>query len=442
MRRKNVLGWVTVIVGVFVFAMTAYSQTGTVAEIACEECSKCTLGNVPCATTNVVEGPQGTTTTVTEPLSPFDYDGRPFEANGFGTTGYCTGFNFAQDPERDCKLLFDVCNCPEVCKVAPGTLMGIQMIIETPGVYFADDTMNTIYFDIRERRENFCRRNNDDGLPLDTEMQEAVVFYNAADYRVAYQRDTVNGGREDYEIRNFGDIVYYRNADFTNPGTPMPGAVTGAIPAENRVVALQSVAETDYMFNEDDMLGHCYIWIDIPAMRIDPTVAQKGANIDVAVRLLFNREVGICEDCAPPDICWCRRTVGKVCCDTGTTQDPDKGCVFFPYAVVQNAAGWETGIALTATVPLPDNAYYELTLTDAAGNVATYRKSADVSRIWAFMLDSELANFAMTQGTALVPGAVSVNATSNFAMDGYSFLTDGNFGAGTLARGCAGNCCP
>jgi len=438
-----------------------YNRTDP-AKVSCTSCPKCLVGNIPCPGTTVIPGPQGTSTTVTESSYPFDYDGNPAVDGGFGSYGYCTGYNQADDSTRNCKFIFDVCSCDEACNLVPGAKMGIQMYIKTAGVYFADPTMTTVNFDIWQyvtsTETSAVCANTVDKEPAVTTMRTSPYYIGAVSgNRISgdFDIDAEEIGETGSAVRNFGTVRYYRTFSeveynskqkfesyVSNEGVPLAGALTTSVPAVNRVVALQSDYETDYVITKDDAAGQCKLWIDIPAMRVDPSV-PKGTIIQVQIRLLFNRvPAGVCPECAPPDVCDCTLDVGVVCCDDSGVDPTGQYCMYFPYVVegIELSSGWAAGIAITSRAEtMPTDAYCELTLTDMAGNVATYTKTG-VQKIWTFMVDSELANFT---GSTLVPGAASLTVQSNYSMDGYSFLTDGNFGAGTLARGCgSGKCAP
>jgi len=435
-----------------------YNRTDP-ANVVCTNCPKCPLANIPCPGTTVIPGPQGTSTTITESAYPFDFDGNPAIEAGFGSYGYCDGYNQADDPTRNCKFIFDLCSCDASCQLVPGEKMGIQMYIKTPGVYFADPTMTTVHFGIWQSVNSVCA-NTGDKEPAVTQMQEVRYYIGAeSGNRISgvYEKDgeEIDETASGYEVRNFGTVKYYRTftevaynskgkfeSFVSNEGVPLAGALTTSVPAANRVVVLQSEYASDYVITKDDVGGACKLWIDIPAMRVDPSV-PKGTIVQVQVRLLFNREIGgVCPECSPPDVCDCTVDVGVVCC--GEAVDPTTGqyCMYFPYVVqgIELSSGWAAGVAITSrSETMPTEPYCELTLMDQAGNVATYKKTG-VGKIWTFMVDPELANFT---GGTLVPGAASLTVKSNYSMDGYSFLTDGNFGAGTLPRGCgSGKCAP
>jgi hypothetical protein len=495
MKAKKALS--LVLVGIFAFATVAGAADdyNFSSHTNCKICPKCDIGNVPCPTTTTIPGPQGTSTVVTEEASPFDFDGRAYIDGGFGSYGYCTGFNYSDDPLRNCKYTFDVCSCDAACEITMGEAMGLQMYIKTPGVYWASydsTTMNSIHFDIYEQvtgtnpTTSICAANTNG--PLVTTMESVPYYESESGERISgevsvdkmdFVHAVVDGVEQDYtgnEVRAFNQIKYYRGynhnpddkTDFedcpvagdpsycinnkgkyvsvpdpTMEGTPLAGSLKGAIPVVNRVNILQSEYAGDYRITKTDPKGRCKLWIDIPPMRIDPTIAKEGDIVEIAVRLIFNREVeGLCPECDPPDVCECIVQVAVVCCGDSGVDDSGQYCMYFPYVVegIELSSGWAAGIAVTSRAEtMPADAYCELTLTDMAGNVATYKKTG-VQKIWTFMVDSELANFT---GSTLVPGAASLTVQSNYSMDGYSFLTDGNFGAGTLARGCGtGKCAP
>ena len=430
MKMKSVLGLLTVVVTVFAFALTAYAGAGT-----CYNCEKCAPGKIPCPGSETQTGPQGTTTTTTDAASPFDYDGTPV-GGAFGPWGYCAGYNILEQPDRNCKMIFDICKCPTACEFNAGDRIGIKMTILTGGVYWADPSHRTIYFDMYANENAPCPTTNL-GVPTVTTMEESNVYDNGAGWG---EEDDIITNRE---VRNFGPIEYYRDTAATVLGTPLAGDYTGTIPVANQVVSLQSFAETDYMITKDDTNDYdCKLWIDIPPMRLDGT-AQAGAPINVEVQILYDREnVGICAECHPPITCECTRQVGIICCDSQEVVT-GAGCMFFPYVLqgLIDSSGWSTGVAVSCREDaMPADAWVKLTLKDQGGNTSSYtRTNMGSGLVWAFVLDDIMAEF----DTALIAGATSLQVESNYSMDGYQFLNvAGTFGAGSNARGCDGKCCP
>lgn len=439
---KKVWVILTVMISVFAFVAVAMAADYNRSTGEYDKCDKCPLGRIPCPGQTIIQGPQGATSTADDPSYPFDFDGDAYvraadrdvtpgpnynppaanvQTRGFGTWGYATGDNYADDPERNCKFLFDLCACDEACNIKTGKKMGIEMYIKTAGVYFADpvliDAANsygnvdavgrpTVHFDIWPDYVQPCTINGQ-AQPNIIEMNTAPYYMANGEKFVGTPDDAAAG----WVVRNFGPVEYYTGFSegdnskgmfesnlthqYTNE-SPLPGEYKGAVPARNRVVALTSFEETDYLINEFDVKGECKLWIDIPAMRIDPTVAQEGATIKLQVRLLFNREIdGLCPACDPPDVCDVTFDVGIVCADSVVPQD-DEYCMFFPY-VLQGLAetdGWSTGIAISARGDaMPDDAWVKLTLKDRAGNLATYtRSSMGSGLVWSFVLDSQMVS--------------------------------------------------
>lgn len=487
---KKVLGLLLAMLMVFSFGLTANAQYDNVSEGECHNC-KCPMRTIPCPGTNtVVEGQSEIV--VTESAYPFDYDGKPYiddsdpaTQDGFGSFGYSAGYNFANDDTINCKAIFDLCTCDDACDIAPGKKMGIQMVIKTPGVYFADPDVipaqetdpdkdgnpragqNTVFFTMDNKWEAYCSTDSQERPTVTLMDQTAFYFYNNVTGSRVEDDDGTGNVAVGMGVRNFGPVEYYTKyttEDYEKSGhhyytitpahqysneEPLSGPHTGQIPARNRVNVLQSFIETDYMFtNADtaDALGNCKIWIDIPTMRIDPTVAEKDARIEVELRFLFGRKpAGICPECDPPDMCSCViADVGQVCDSSGVVVGSEY-CMFFPYVLqgIQESDGWATGVAITCTQDeMPEDAWVELELRDRAGNKATYRReNLGAGLVWSFVLDDIMDNF---EGT-LVPGATALKVNSNYAMDGYQFLNvAGTFGAGSNARGCmgSGSCCP
>lgn len=544
MKRIGMVGFLTVMISIFVITLPAFSDTcgtggdpndcgvenynwGDITLInpgephcpqqntnGCEgcpdSCTKCAPYPVPCAKTTTEEGYQGQQIVTTQDSYPFDFDGTintdpnsaTYGVKTSGAYGYCLGadvrYNSGDDPlegiragynnpygraeeagdsRRNCRFIADLCMCPEACELTVGTRIGIQMIIRTPGVYFADYRARenwTINFEIADSDEVLCDRDY---------MKPGRELLDSSGDRVGTVNESIHDRLQDapLRIRNFGPVTYYRTCNDTPCSDtmnyfetapiaqypteePLSGRNLDPVPDRNRVQVLQSNLATDYVINEDDIkLSACYVWLDIPPMRVDSTVATPGAEIKITVRFLFHKEDYICDDCSPPGVCECTKSVGKVCCEADDIVDPTQGCVFFPYVFQgMNAAMpiWQSGIAVSAIFAkdvaaadyvLPDGAYCELTLMDQRGNVATWKKTDMGSGlVWAFTLDQILSNFTMVRGASLEPGASALFIRSNYRMDGYSFMLgdfdDVAIGAGQLARSCddlgSAKCCP
>ena len=109
---------------------------------------------------------------------------------------------------------------------------------------------------------------------------------------------------------------------------------------------------------------------------------------------------------------------------------PGSFSMYFPY-VLTASAPWNTGLVVTniGTVTLPADMEATFTLTDSTGAIFTYVKSDFTTTIYAFFLDDIVSEFG-----APAAGPAWLQVDTNFPVDGYEFLTDGTFGAGTLPR--------
>jgi len=448
---KKVLGVLTLSVAMLVCATAAMAadNQGDIGS-GCRACEKCALQNVPCP--GEKDGVQGNKSVTG--VSPFDYDDvygycpnqAQIDANGSGIIADDNKNGVIDANEvtmiRRCRLIFNVCDCPESCKLLPDQKVGIQMTILTPGVFWAED-------------KNYTDAN-----------YATIWFQNYKTYAEACAPATgtlTNVNNKDGR-KDFGRINYYRSLTeklndknklervlvgngrplsvVDDPSTPVDESVTGyyagSIPPGNRVQVLESDRDYDYTITKEDE-GRCQFWIDIPAMRLDGE-AKKGDVIKVRVSLLTNRTFsGICSACEQPNICECIISVGVVCCETDSTS----GCFFFPYVLqgLQESQGWVSGIAVSATGDsLPAGAYCKLTLKDQTGNIATWTKSDMGNRlVWAFVLDNIMPEFKKT----MEPGACSLKVESNYPIDGYTFMNANmQFGTGTMPRACSGACNP
>jgi len=109
------------------------------------------------------------------------------------------------------------------------------------------------------------------------------------------------------------------------------------------------------------------------------------------------------------------------------------GTIYFPYVI--SGGNWATGVVVTnlnSPLTASDIAAMEatFTLTDYTGASFTYTKTDFTTGIWVATVDNLIAE----AGWSPAVGAAWLKVSANFDLDGYSFLTDGTFGAGTLAR--------
>jgi len=106
--------------------------------------------------------------------------------------------------------------------------------------------------------------------------------------------------------------------------------------------------------------------------------------------------------------------------------------MYFPY-VLTGSQPWSTGVVVTNMAPADITAEdMEVTfiLTDSNGD--TYTETVDdfTTVVWSGNLDNAAADW----GWAPAAGNAWLKVIANFPVDGYCYLTNGQFGAGTLPR--------
>ena len=351
-------------------AVFAIALPATAAD-PCSNC-KCPAQNIVCG--SVEE--QGTDTCVY-----FDYE---------PGVGYC---DYPRGSLDNCRVIFDICECTDVTEVfAAGQVIGIRMSILTDGVYWTDYSAGLtgeVAFDMYDNKDSAC----DDLI----------------------------------QNRTFGDVEYYLDCEGDEEGTPNDRVINDCtVPADQKVIMLSSEPGSGYTItqaDEDDSL-HTW-WIDIPAMVYDIDEITPGDVVQVKIELLNEIIGGICAECV--SVCECTVEVGTLCCE----EEEISYSMYFPYVVTQNDT-WGTGIVVTnlsSSVSI-DDMQATFTLTDWEDNTFTYTKTDFDAKVWAFMLDDQLPNFS---GTPAV-GSAWLKVSTNFSVDGYQFMTDGVFGAGTLPR--------
>ncbi len=377
---KKLLVLITVMTAVFGFSTGAFADWG---DPICTTCKGCQVEHIPCTI--------GTGQDVT-PLCPgFEYDSFPFQPI---RSGYCTNVNLGANLQN-CRAIFNICNCENPAIFDDGEIIGIRMTVLVDGVagqlgaYWADPSVNNI----------------------------AMYTYGTADGEPC---GTVLGNPE-----NFGPIDYYQS-DRVTAATPLAGSSCDPILAANQAVVLFSTDPTlGYLIDATDVLEKRHEWwIDIPGLRIDRNVLHNEELISVKIELLAAGTGGICADCDA--VCECIIDVANVCCEKVAVSK----CMYFPYVLPGDTA-WGTGIVVTniSDVAIADMVA-TFTLTDKTGAEFTYTKSDFTSKVWSAWLNDILPEFS---GTPEI-GSAWLKVSTNFSVDGYEFLTDGVFGAGTLPR--------
>ena len=344
----------------------------------CENCDKCDLDDIDCPATAV---------NVSDECGYFDYDSPDAEPNATktGAVGYVDDAE-AGDNEN-CKVIFDICCCDAdaIAYFVKDQTIGVRMTSLTDGFYFTDDD---IHIDIYEVDGAYCTAAN---MAAPQTLTGAYIYKDAA-----------------------GEVC-------------SPAAKAGvncSVLSDQKAVVVETDRLEGYQITQPDIDdSRCKWWFDMPAMRYDFDDATRGDRVYVQIELM-TAESGICSDWKV--ICTCIVDLGVWCPETVGTE-----CIYFPY-VLPGDTTWSTGIALTnleSSNVEPADMEATFTLTDMTGAVFTYTKDDFTSVVW-----STYVNLIEFEEGIPATGPAWLRVNTNFNVDGYQFLTDGTFGAGTLPR--------
>jgi len=417
MKLRNLVGITTLVLAVVVSAY-AFAATGVNLDATQNGCPTCKtdVKNVPLPAA-VVSQSGSTCSPVVFDYDNYDTTSTTAALSSLGLhQGYCNG-GVGQGNEdhnvSNYRAIMPICDCitggVATSKFDAGDIIGVRMTLlvdgtatKNQGVYWAGGQAT---------------------IPMGTYASK-----NAACASPRYA-DT------------FGTVSYYTELE---PGTnSTPGvAPTNCSPTDNQKLltiqtspltdnpsAVPPVTKAGYQVTAQDITNQVSYWgIDIPAIMVT-SAAKAGSKVSVKIELLDATSAGICSSCTP--LCYCEIQIAVLGCeDGGQTQ-----CINFPYVVtgIEEASGWSTGIAvanLDTNVTAP---VLTFKLTDSTGAIFTAERSF-TEKVGAWMLDTALANWTWVPATAPAPGAAMLQVSGNFNLDGYEFMTDGSFGAGTLPR--------
>ncbi|PID73465.1 MAG: hypothetical protein CSB33_03595 [Desulfobacterales bacterium] len=401
--------------------------------------------------------------------------------------GQRAGFN--QDTLNE-RVVFKICDCPDQATYfKAGEIVGIRMTIMTPGVFWTDEPIaiqpfavessacavdnegkaatvgydtasarvmarNPVYIGRTEIRDGFIipHPGYHGTAVASTTTPPPPVWASPAPEALSWSHVAVGGSQIDPAafppaagadplMETLTNMVKY--ATVPDPTTQtatyeyfMSDGVTNVIPIDattpptslvapnNRAQVVQVKGAYQIGLIEDHFNLSRW-WIDIPEMRYDFSIVSPGDVVNIKIEWLNDAGTGICGDCET--VCECTFTIG--------TFETEVATVFvrsFPY-VLTDTSPWFTGIAISnmdVDGTAIENMEATLTIMDVTGATYTYTKTDFNESVWVFGLDSILDEFSGTPAA----GAATLTVESNFALDGYEFLTDGTFGAGTLAR--------
>jgi len=225
--------------------------------------------------------------------------------------------------------------------------------------------------------------------------------------------------------------TYYKETAMNNIVTsPLPPSTSIAnceVPDARRATVIE--VKGAYQFGPLDVRQELvYWWVDLPQMVKDHRLVKRG-DVRIKIELLSSDVQGVCADCKT--ICECEFLIGTFPEDVASTTS-----IYFPY-VFTAVPGWGTGIVITnmdtVSTSIADMEA-TFTLTDSMGDKFTYKKTdfeSEGNAVYSFMLDGIIDRF--TGGTPKA-GNGWLKVETNFMVDGYEFVNNDNFGAGTLPR--------
>ena len=285
-----------------------------------------------------------------------------------------------------------------------------------------------------EKSGQDCFNSNTDEVELceiDYDQQGSCTDY--------YQCIIVSGDYPDLEdlrfvVHSMPDGVYLKNVDLydasgllstTSEYYSQTGSTTTTVTNLNcTFLARYYTAEVD----ETDFAGS-YVRICItyqvntnPELGAVPT-AEDHVQFDIGVE-----KIGPCPATSIADLPVYEGAIFKKCGQLDT-------CMYFPY-LVANLSPWGSGVAITnlSDKVAVEDMEIDVQLRDKDGNIftGTLPESMVVGKVIAFNIDDLAAkmDWTLSEGN----GLYWLWVMSNFPMDGYSFLSDGVFGAGTLPR--------
>ena len=294
----------------------------------------------------------------------------------------------------NCRAIFNICNCEDPTDFEEDQIIGVKMTILVDG----QAGENGAYWSLGTDANVGFSKYPSSAVACESTVQPTNIFGTGT-------------------LRRHSD-----NAEIP-PGN-LIGDPTCTVGPESQATVILTNPTAGYTITATDVTDKVsHWWIDIQKIRIDPAVLNNSELISVKIELLNHETGGICAECAP--VCECVVDVAIVCCEGAAKT------MYFPY-VLPGSTIWNTGIVVTniGGSVLAADMVATFTLTDATGAVFTYTKSDFTTVVWATWLNDILANFSGTP--AVGPAWLKVDA--NFSVDGYEFLTDGVFGAGTLPR--------
>jgi len=289
---KKLLVLLTLMVAIFGFTAGAFCALG---DPICNSC-KGALRNVPCP---AAVGQAGACA-----IKGFDYDDAVANAAA-GTTGYCNVLGGLENY----RAIFNICNCANAAVFIPGKSVAVRMEILVNGL-------------TGERGAYFSGTAVPATMDFDTFANSTAACAGVLPH-----------------AKTFGAPSFWRG-DGTTAVLPAALGVDTvcAIAAASRATILTTPASVYTVLAAD---GPSW-WIDIPPVRIDPTVLKNGELISIKVSLYDpTLPLPICPSCIQT-ICDCTIDIAQVCC----TAVAPTSMLNFPYFTSLTTGDFWNGIAI------------------------------------------------------------------------------------------------
>jgi hypothetical protein len=363
LKMKKLLVLITLMVAVFGFTAGAFCAVG---DPICTNC-KGALRNVDCP---AATGQGGACA-----INGFDYDNNA--ANAVATHGYCAAIGGLEKY----KAIFAICNCVNGAQFVAGKPIAVREEILVNG--------------LTGERGAYWSGTGVPGTILWDDFATSTAACAAA-----------------AQARNFGAPVFFRG-----DGTTVVAAAalitdtTCAVPNAGRSTILTTPASLDVVIAGDGP----YWWIDIPPVRIDPTVLKNGEIVSVKISIYDpTLPLPICPACMVT-ICDCTIDIAQVCC----TAAAPTTVLTFPYFTSLTAGDYWNGISISNPTALASTCTLVAREKDGSVGTATVTVPANA------MFSDILPNITWA-GTGLGGSPCYITATCNYV---------GAFGFGMLANG-------
>jgi hypothetical protein len=398
-----------------------FTMAATAAEmdVTCENCPKATdPGIIPIGA--IVSSQYGTSNN----CDMFDYE---------------TGDGYCEDYDHGNRIIFTLCDCTRGTFNA-GDDIPVRMTVLTDGVYWNWESgvpVDSIVTNLNALvNTNNCPTDFDD-VTGSTNNADVVYTFTMEDgslIRTSYMGGALQGTSS--ELASNGSVLGPWSASVA-AGTEYTNTI-GMDCTLTDIERIKTITvDNIYTITATDVSNNLQKFqINIPYLRYDINEITSGDSVTVQI------EYGGVVTCGSCFACECQRTIGVL----GACASASSECMYFPF-VFTDMAPWDTGIVVTnlstAYGTLP-NVSAEVAIadmeatfvyTDNTGAEYTYTKADFDSTVWAFMMGAFVANLSGTPAS----GNGWLLVSTNFAVDGYQFLTNGTFGAGAMPRGCCTN---